>query len=133
MQENHGLIFEHCAIAAWTRQALTLAFARWREKEALTSKRPGMRVLDIGCGAGDVSMLVADAVGESGTVVGIDREQRWCAVTYQVFLPLIEKLGLTHSEVGEPATLYERMLAEARAVRTQYVSAPMVSAWARRE
>jgi SAM-dependent methyltransferase len=36
----------------------------------------GMRALDIGCGVGDVSMLLADAVGESGVVVGIDREAR---------------------------------------------------------
>jgi SAM-dependent methyltransferase len=38
--------------------------------------QPGMRVLDIGCGAGDVSMLLADAVGPSGLVVAIDREAR---------------------------------------------------------
>ena len=38
--------------------------------------QPGMRVLDIGCGAGDVSMLLADAVGDSGLVVAIDREAR---------------------------------------------------------
>src|SRR5512144_1461048 len=36
----------------------------------------GMRVLDIGCGAGDVSMLLAGAVGPSGLVVAIDREAR---------------------------------------------------------
>src|SRR5262245_35549073 len=36
----------------------------------------GMRVLDIGCGAGDVSMLLAEAVGPSGLVVAIDRETR---------------------------------------------------------
>jgi len=36
----------------------------------------GMRVLDIGCGAGDVSMLLAEAVGPSGLVVAIDREAR---------------------------------------------------------
>jgi len=34
---------------------------------------PGMRVLDIGCGAGDVSLLIADLVGPSGEVVGVDR------------------------------------------------------------
>jgi SAM-dependent methyltransferase len=38
--------------------------------------RYGMRVLDLGCGAGDVSMLLAEAVGETGSVVGIDRESR---------------------------------------------------------
>ena len=35
----------------------------------------GMRVLDIGCGAGDVTMLVADLVGPTGHVVGIDRDE----------------------------------------------------------
>ena len=38
--------------------------------------RTGMRVLDIGCGFGDVSMLLADAVGPAGKVVAVDREQR---------------------------------------------------------
>jgi SAM-dependent methyltransferase len=33
----------------------------------------GMRVLDIGSGAGDVALLLADRVGPTGAVVGIDR------------------------------------------------------------
>jgi ubiquinone/menaquinone biosynthesis C-methylase UbiE len=33
---------------------------------------PGMRVLDVGSGAGDVAFLVADLIGESGEVVGAD-------------------------------------------------------------
>ncbi|HET9475800.1 MAG TPA: class I SAM-dependent methyltransferase [Steroidobacteraceae bacterium] len=33
----------------------------------------GMRVLDLGSGAGDVAMLVASLVGETGSVLGIDR------------------------------------------------------------
>jgi 2-polyprenyl-3-methyl-5-hydroxy-6-metoxy-1,4-benzoquinol methylase len=32
--------------------------------------RPGMRVLDLGCGAGDVSMLAAELVGPTGLVIG---------------------------------------------------------------
>ena len=35
--------------------------------------RPGMHVLDIGCGAGDVSLLAAEIVGGRGSVLGIDR------------------------------------------------------------
>jgi len=35
----------------------------------------GMRVLDLGCGAGDVSMLAAELTGPAGSVVGIDRSQ----------------------------------------------------------
>jgi len=34
---------------------------------------PGMRVLDLGSGAGDVSLLAATLVGSSGSIVGIDR------------------------------------------------------------
>jgi ubiquinone/menaquinone biosynthesis C-methylase UbiE len=36
---------------------------------------PGMHVLDVGCGIGDVSLLVADLVGPSGVVLGIDRSE----------------------------------------------------------
>ena len=32
----------------------------------------GMRVLDVGCGPGDVSLIAADLVGETGSVLGID-------------------------------------------------------------
>src|SRR4051812_48499231 len=33
----------------------------------------GMRVLDVGTGAGDVAFLLAELVGDSGEVVGVDR------------------------------------------------------------
>jgi ubiquinone/menaquinone biosynthesis C-methylase UbiE len=33
---------------------------------------PGMDVLDVGCGAGDVSFLVGELVGPEGSVVGVD-------------------------------------------------------------
>ena len=33
----------------------------------------GMRVLDVGCGAGDVSFLAARFVGPAGTVIGLDK------------------------------------------------------------
>jgi ubiquinone/menaquinone biosynthesis C-methylase UbiE len=35
---------------------------------------PGMRVLDLGSGAGDVAMLAAEFVGPTGSVVGLDRD-----------------------------------------------------------
>ncbi|WP_029215056.1 class I SAM-dependent methyltransferase [Kallotenue papyrolyticum] len=34
---------------------------------------PGMRVLDVGCGAGDVSFLASKLVGPEGAVIGVDR------------------------------------------------------------
>jgi len=35
---------------------------------------PGMRIHDVGCGAGDVSLLCAELVGAAGAVVGVDRD-----------------------------------------------------------
>ena len=35
--------------------------------------RSGMRVLDLGCGPGDVAFVAADLVGPDGQVVGVDR------------------------------------------------------------
>ena len=39
----------------------------------LAGLKPGMRVLDVGCGAGDVSFLAARLVGPQGAVIGVDR------------------------------------------------------------
>ena len=38
----------------------------------LAGLRPGMRVLDVGCGPGDVSIIAARLVGPTGNVLGVD-------------------------------------------------------------
>lgn len=38
----------------------------------LAGLRPGMRVLDVGCGPGDVSLIAARLVGPTGSVLGVD-------------------------------------------------------------
>ena len=35
--------------------------------------KPGMRVLDVGCGGGDVTLLISELVGDTGHVTGADR------------------------------------------------------------
>jgi ubiquinone/menaquinone biosynthesis C-methylase UbiE len=49
---------------------------QWSEQFFLSAGlEPGMRVLDLGCGMGDVSLLAAKLVGPSGRVTGIDRDR----------------------------------------------------------
>jgi len=66
----------------------------------------GMRVLDIGCGVGDVSFLAASLVGPNGSVVGVDRNPD----TVQVAMGRKAKAGLQHVsfEVGDVLNLAYR-------------------------
>jgi SAM-dependent methyltransferase len=50
-----------------------------------------MRVLDLGCGAGDVSFLAAELVGPTGSVVGIDRDPGVLAIARE----RAREMGLT--------------------------------------
>jgi predicted O-methyltransferase YrrM len=61
-RELDRLSFQGAVFAPFTRQLFTQA-----------GIKPGMRVLDVGSGSGDVSFLAAELVGEGGHVLGIDR------------------------------------------------------------
>jgi ubiquinone/menaquinone biosynthesis C-methylase UbiE len=43
----------------------------------------GMRVLDVGCGVGDVSLLLAHVMRDSGEIVGIDQDPKALALARQ--------------------------------------------------
>lgn len=55
---------------------------------------PGMRVLDIGSGAGDVALLAAELVGPTGRVVGVDLNDAALAVARE----RARAAGLAHVE-----------------------------------
>ena len=57
-----------------TRLARQATFVRDLTEDALhrAGVERGMRVLDLGCGTGDTSLLLAKLVGASGLVVGVD-------------------------------------------------------------
>ena len=59
--ETERLILQHRIYSPITRQFLTSA-----------GVTRGMKVLDLGSGAGDVALLLADLVGPEGRVVGVD-------------------------------------------------------------
>ena len=67
--ELRRLALQAALIAPTTRRLLVEA--------GMTS---GMRVLDVGTGRGDVAFLVAELVGETGSVVGVDRAPEAVAV-----------------------------------------------------
>jgi ubiquinone/menaquinone biosynthesis C-methylase UbiE len=49
----------------------------------LAGLEPGRRVLDVGCGAGDVSFLAASLVGPEGEVIGVDKSPEAIALASQ--------------------------------------------------
>jgi ubiquinone/menaquinone biosynthesis C-methylase UbiE len=63
----------------------------------LAGLRPGMRVLDVGCGPGDVSLIAARLVAPTGTVLGVDAAPE-----------MIELAGARAAEQGASAVHFEQ-------------------------
>lgn len=63
--EHERLMFQGRVLRQWTDRFLRAG-----------GLRPGMSVLDLGSGLGDVSLLAAEIVGDRGSVLGIDRDER---------------------------------------------------------
>jgi demethylmenaquinone methyltransferase/2-methoxy-6-polyprenyl-1,4-benzoquinol methylase len=69
--------------------------ARWRrEAVAATGLRPGMSAVDVACGSGSLTRLLGEAVGASGSVLGVD-----------VSAPMLRQAS---SRRGAPSIRYER-------------------------
>jgi ubiquinone/menaquinone biosynthesis C-methylase UbiE len=49
-----------------------LQFASTKHLLAQAGIVPGMKVLDVGSGAGDVALLLAELIGPKGSIVGVD-------------------------------------------------------------
>jgi len=64
---------------------------------------PGMRVLDVGSGAGDVSFLAADLVGQEGSVIGVDCSE--VAVEWSRARARSRELGNVSFLLGDPADM----------------------------
>src|SRR5436853_1409531 len=64
---------------------------------------PGMRILDVGSGAGDVSFLAAELGGPGGEVVGVDREV--AAVEWAVARAQDQRMSDVKFFEGDPAVM----------------------------
>lgn len=91
-RELDRLSFQGTVLAPYTRQFLTEA-----------GLRPGMRVLDVGSGTGDVSFLAADLVGANGYVLGVDRSP--AAVERARTRAIRRNIHNVVFEVGDPAAM----------------------------
>lgn len=45
--------------------------------------RKGMRILDVGCGSGDVSFLLCDLIERDGEIIGVDHNEQALAIARQ--------------------------------------------------
>ena len=91
-RELHRLTFQGSVFAPFTLHFFTQA-----------GISPGMRVLDVGSGSGDVSFLAAELVGEAGHVFGVDRSAE------AVQRARVRAVRRNHANVtfavGDPATM----------------------------
>ena len=66
---------------------------------------PGRRVLDIGSGVGDVAMLVAELVGPTGEVVGVERDANTLvAARSRVAEAQLRNVSFVETDVGHVAS-----------------------------
>lgn len=91
-RELDRLSFQGTVFAPYTRHLLIEA-----------GLMPGMRVLDVGSGSGDVSFLAADLVGSYGQVLGVDRSA--AAVDRARTRAVRRNLSNIVFEVGNPASM----------------------------
>ncbi len=91
-QELERLAHQAQAFAPFTRQLFEQA-----------GIGPGMRILDVGCGAGDVAFLAAELVGPNGEVVGADHSA--AAVEWAVARAQEQRISNVKFLEGDPVVL----------------------------
>jgi SAM-dependent methyltransferase len=129
--ETRRLIVQHQLYGPFTRQFLTAA--------GVTA---GMKVLDVGSGAGDVALLLAELAGPQGQVVGVDtnaeildtgraRVEAAGWTTVRSLLPFLERAGLVRADEVDLDTLEDRLRAEVVDRDGVQLLPAIVGAWAR--
>ena len=139
VQEQNRLQYQAAILEKWTGQFFVSA-----------GIEPGMKVLDLGCGMGDVSLLAARLVGPTGKVIGIDRDrvilekarerahragrganiEFLCAEVLEVDSP--SSFDAVAADELDVETLMARMDTEALACHSQLIGPLQFGAWTRK-
>src|SRR5262245_5326606 len=69
--------------------------------------QPGMRVADLGCGGGMVTTLLAELVGPTGQVVGIDFSGAQIAQARELLLPSFSNVSFVEASATDTGLPYE--------------------------
>ncbi len=63
----------------------------------LLSPQSGERIIDFGCGSGELSIQISEAVGEHGAIVGVDSSQSMVAsISYSIIEKLFQESEMNH-------------------------------------
>jgi SAM-dependent methyltransferase len=101
-QSNYALGHSERELARLSRQGQAfLPFTRKLFEQAGVG--PNMCVLDVGSGAGDVSLLAAEIAGPGGKVVGVDREET--AVAWATARARSREVSNVKFLVGDPTAM----------------------------
>ncbi|MBV9965579.1 MAG: class I SAM-dependent methyltransferase [Alphaproteobacteria bacterium] len=87
--------FDEAPLAFWERTG--------RRTVELAGLRPGMRVLDVGCGSGASALPAAERVGPEGRVLGVDLAERLLAIARHK--AEVRGLGNARFETGDMTSL----------------------------
>jgi SAM-dependent methyltransferase len=89
-------------------------FARWApDLVEAAGVRPGDRALDMACGTGAVTRLLAERVGPTGTVVGLDINPEMLAIARRAApQPTIEWVEGSAVRMALPDATFDRVLCE---------------------
>lgn len=72
----------------------------------------GSKVVEIGCGQGDCTTVIASAVGEEGSVVAIDPADSSYGMNFRFLLPCVSVQRKKHKLIYSRCPIYSRRCAE---------------------
>lgn len=75
MSQHAASLTNHNAEAYNTNASFVYSAQYTTAVLGLLDAQPGERIVDLGCGTGELTLQIADKVGESGLILGLDSSE----------------------------------------------------------